>query len=91
MHREHAAQVESGVHHDLGPRPPIETPELLFDELTAKADGKHDVLDDGAPQENKMPLEQAPAAEPQQAFGELTILRLLQTKSATGGENDGTH
>jgi hypothetical protein len=91
VHREHTAQVESGVPHDLGPRPPVETRQLLLDELTAKADSEHNVLDTGVPQEKKMPLEQAPAAEPQQAFGKLAILRLLQTKTATGGENDGTH
>src|SRR5580693_4851579 len=38
-----------------------------------------------------MPLEQALAAELQQALRLLLIFRLLQTQAAAGGEKDGAH
>jgi len=38
-----------------------------------------------------MPLEQRLASEAQKTLGYLLVLRLLETLSPAGGENDGAH
>jgi hypothetical protein len=38
-----------------------------------------------------VPFEQAHAAEPQQTLGKFVLRGLLQTQSATRGENNGAH
>src|SRR5690349_7889220 len=55
------------------------------------AEREHDLVNTRAAQQAQMPLEQADSVETQQSLRQLLIGSLLQTHSASGGENDGAH
>ena len=91
MHREHAAQLEIRVEHDLRARHPAQAIELRLDQFVPEAQRQHHLRNAAFAQRAQMPLEQGHAAETQQALGHLLVLRLLQTQTAAGCENDGAH
>ncbi len=68
------------VEHDLGPRLPSQAIEFGLDQFVAKPERQHDLVDPAVLQHAQMPFEQAHAAEPQQALGQLSALGQLQAQ-----------
>jgi hypothetical protein len=68
VHREHAAQFEPRIEDDFRTRLPAQPIEFGLDQLVAKPQGKHHVVDADGLEQIQVPLQQAHAAESQQAL-----------------------
>src|SRR5690348_9797523 len=91
MDRQHAPELVARVQHDLRARSAADARKLPLDELVAKAEREHDLLHTRGLEQPQMPLEQGKPAECQQAFRQLLVRRLLQTRSASCGQDNGAH